>query len=79
MIYDNRYGGYGYYNTLGTWVAYDMLSDAIMMNAVLNRDYVNRTTVVHTSSGGSALGFIFTFILIGGVIVVAVIFMKRGR
>jgi len=35
--YNSRYGGYGYMH-LGTWMMYDMMSDAIMMDTMMRND-----------------------------------------
>lgn len=35
--YNSTYGGYGYMHpTLGTWIMYDMMSDAVMMSAMMH-------------------------------------------
>lgn len=63
--YNGGMGGYGYYHpSLGTWMMYDALSDAMMMNALMHREgYVvghhgGGTTVVH--NGGYSAGWLCT-------------------
>jgi len=71
VVYNSGFGGYGYYNSLGAWIAYDIMTDAIMMNSLMHRHsyyyptahypgYVSSgPTVVHTTSGG--VGFFWAF------------------
>lgn len=68
VTYNPSSGGYGYWSGggpgLGTWMMYDMMSDAIMMNTMMNRSnyYVGSppaATVVHHNSGGVSAGTIF--------------------
>lgn len=55
VIYDRNNGGYGYYSGggpgLGTFMLYDALSDAAMMNTMMAHQnyYVGPKPVVHTS------------------------------
>lgn len=52
VTYNAGYGGYGYMHpTLGTWMMYDMMSDAVMMSAVMRNDgYHVGPAPVHTAS-----------------------------
>jgi hypothetical protein len=57
VVYDRGHGGYGYYDALGTWMLYDAMSDAIMMNSLMsNRGYyygqpvANQDEIVTTTS-----------------------------
>jgi len=49
VVYNQSHGGYGYWSGggpgLGTWMMYDMMSDAVMMSAMMNR----HNYVVHSS------------------------------
>jgi hypothetical protein len=39
VTYNAGLGGYGYMHpTLGTWMLYDMMSDAVMVNSMMRRD-----------------------------------------
>jgi hypothetical protein len=74
IVYNSGFGGYGYYNALGAWIAYDIMTDAIMMNSLMHRHsyyypsapYVGGggTTVVHTTSSG--IGFFWGFMIFLG-------------
>lgn len=76
MIYNSGFGGYGYYNALGAWIAYDVMTDAIMMSSLMHRhNYYyppvystthveGGTTVVHTNSG---IGFFWIFMISIGI------------
>lgn len=53
VTYNAGYGGYGYMHpTLGTWMMYDMMSDAVMMNTMMRNDgyYVGPAPVQTVSS-----------------------------
>lgn len=54
--YNSQYGGYGYTNALGAWIAYDMMSDAIMMNSMMSRHgyYVGSPTTTVVPAHGVA-------------------------
>lgn len=77
IVYNN--GGYGYWSGggpgLGTWMMYDIMSDAIMMNAMMDRSGYHHgppppaTTVVHTSGGwGWGWFVIISIFVIGGIL-----------
>jgi len=63
ITYNQAGGGYGYMNTLGTFMMYDMMSDALMRDRMMtNNGYlysghpsVVGTTVVHHNSGRSLI------------------------
>lgn len=84
VTYNSQYGGYGYMHpTLGTWMMYDMLSDAAMISAMShNHGYYNggggyggNTTVYHSSGG---MSFITFGLLIFVVVVVAVVILAAA-
>jgi hypothetical protein len=71
IVYNNGFGGYGYYNALGVWMTYNIMTDAIMMNSLMHRhNYYypsapyGGTAVVHTTSSG--IGFFWGFMMIFG-------------
>lgn len=82
-----RDGGYGYYDTMGRWMLYDAMSDAVMMSMLMNQHHyvvatpavthvapAAHTTVVHHESGFNiwkVLGTIFWI----AVAVVALMFI----
>ena len=87
-------GGYGYWSGggpgIGTWMMYDMMSDAVMMNAMMsNRGYhVGPAPVVHAGHGYNSgwgafwsglFGLITLIIVIIAIIVVVRLIMKNRR
>ena len=74
VSYNSQYGGYGYMHpTLGTWMMYDMISDAAMMSTMMRNDgyYVGQpSTVVYSDGGGigRTLGIILSFLLFAAVL-----------
>jgi hypothetical protein len=83
ITYNQNVGGYGYWNGggpgLGTFMLYDALSDAVMMNTLMDRDhyYVGDapTVVSHSNTGSTFLtvmlwivGITPLFIIIGFLI-----------
>jgi hypothetical protein len=79
VTYNQGGGGYGYTNSLGAFIMYDAMSDAIMMNSLMHRNnYVvnsshgQHTTVHHTNHGG--FGTVFLCIFIGLVIAILIVF-----
>lgn len=78
VSYNSQYGGYGYMHpSLGTWMMYDMISDAAMMGVMMQRDgyYVGAqpTVIHHSSSGTMALSIVLAIVIIFVSITVAVI------
>jgi hypothetical protein len=83
VTYNQSVGGYGYWNGggpgLGTFMLYDALSDAVMLNTLMDRDnyYVGNAPSVDNDyddgDGGGILFWCLVFpvivIIIGGVIV----------
>ncbi|HEV7406259.1 MAG TPA: hypothetical protein VGO11_25145 [Chthoniobacteraceae bacterium] len=79
VIYNQSYGGYGYYMG-GNWMAYNVLSDAIMMDSLMNRhnyaygpSYAYGSGPVyyqHSSGGGFFVGLLFIVILVIAAVVV---------
>jgi hypothetical protein len=89
ITYNSGYGGYGYY--MGNqWMAYNVMSDAIMMNSLMNRHnyayndygpgYGGGPTYYHRSSGGGVfVGLLFIIILvIAAVVVVKYLSSKKA-
>lgn len=82
ITYNQGGGGYGYYNPLGAFILYDIASDAIMMNAMMDRDHyyvgnaptpvANTTYVQRESSTGFVLICGLVVLLVGGAIVFAI-------
>lgn len=78
IVYNQGGGGYGYYSGggpgLGTFMLYDMMSDTMMMNAMMSKQnyYVGAppqpTVVHHTNSGWGFWGW-FTALLITGCVI----------
>lgn len=77
ITYNQQGGGYGYYSGggpgLGTFIMYDMMSDAIMMNAMMSNHNYNvggPPAVVHHNSGMGFLGIMFAVIF--GIVFIAI-------
>lgn len=79
IVYNAGFGGYGYYNGLGAWIAYDIMSDAIMMNSLMHRHsyyypsapYASGATVVHTSGGiGFFWGLMWFLVIIFSIFLI---------
>jgi len=72
VTYNQGMGGYGYMNTLGTFMMYDMMSDSIMRNRMMAQQHyiVQPPVIVHRTSsfGGAILGVLF------GIVILAVVF-----
>jgi len=75
IIYNQSGGGYGYYSGggpgLGTFILYDMMSDAVMLNSVMSRNnyYVGNpppaTVTVQTGSSIGFFGWLLIFTTVG--------------
>lgn len=88
VIYDRRYGGYGYY-VGSSWYAYDALTDAIVLSSLMNRhsyyyprtDYYPNTgyvsngsaVVVQSDTGAWLAGVLIAFIVL---VLIATVFVK---
>jgi hypothetical protein len=85
VVYNSQYGGYGYMHpTLGTWMMYDMLSDAVMLNAIANQHHhvtpiasTGHTAVVHSDNGSAMCFLIFVGLLAAMVFFGLVIAFSR--
>jgi hypothetical protein len=87
VTYNQQGGGYGYWGGggpgLGTFIMYDMMSDAIMMNAMMDKSNYHvgpppaQVTHVHKSSGSGWGTFFLTAIIIGGISVGAFFLAKK--
>lgn len=77
ITYNQAGGGYGYMNALGTFMMYDMMSDALMRNRYMTQNgylYAGHpnVAVVHTRSGFSMV-WLLLGLVVAGVVVVFVI------
>jgi len=81
VVYNQQYGGYGYMHpTLGTWMMYDVMTDMIMMNMLMNQHHyvveqpvqhsTHVTVVRHRTSPFCVIasGFVVVLIIVGVVI-----------
>lgn len=78
ITYNQGHGGYGYWSGggpgLGTWMMYDMMSDAIMMNAMMNHQgYYVQSPVVDAPVVVESSGHFFTTLV--GIFVLILIFI----
>lgn len=77
ITYNSTYGGYGYMHpTLGTWMMYDAMSDAVMLSVLMNQNHYNvvqpssNTTVAVVESHWSWMTIIFISLVVGVIILV---------
>ncbi|HET7838761.1 MAG TPA: hypothetical protein VFL04_03295 [Rectinemataceae bacterium] len=83
IVYNQGLGGYGYYNPmLGSWMLYDALADAAMLDILMGRhNYYYGPAPVYLSHGGgflsAALGLFLAFMLVA--VLVRALRMARGR
>ena len=77
ITYNQNQGGYGYTNSLGAFIMYDAMSDAVMMSALMSRNnYVVHAdhgktvthTVHHSSGGPSGWAVLWTIVIVFAVI-----------
>ncbi len=82
VVYDNRYHGYGYYDSFGRWMLYDAMADAAMASVIMSQPqrtvYVNPggQTVVTTSHLGYGMGIFVFFIVLGILVVIGIAIHK---
>jgi cytoskeletal protein RodZ len=77
VTYNVNQGGYGYMHpTLGTWMMYDAMTDAVMLSMLMKNNHYHydpvpaRPAVVHRHDSGST---VLLTLLIGGAVVVILI------
>ncbi len=72
VVYNPGYHGYGYYNSLGAWVMYDAMSDAIMLSALASQNqtvvYEGGTRTVYRNHVNPIGGVLIACLLIGIVV-----------
>lgn len=77
VTYNQDRGGYGYMNSLGTWVMFDALADAATMSMLMDRQnyYIGSapalgtTTVVHRGTNSFPLVSVIIFLIFVSVII----------
>ena len=79
ITYNQSHGGYGYMDALGTFILYDMMTDAMFMNTQM-RQYgyaYGQPQVYHATGGGfGILGVIISVVVIAVIIVVVIAVVK---
>lgn len=81
ITYNQSHGGYGYMGVAGTWMMYDIMSDAAFMNAQMrSHGYAyGQPQVYHASAPGFAMIFGIVFGAIFLIVIIAVVAaMIRG-
>ncbi len=81
VLYNAGLGGYGYIDPiLGTWILYDVLSDAAMADSLMNRHNYYYGAPVYLSHGtgflGTAIALLFAFMVLSAIMRA---FRYRGR
>lgn len=77
ITYNSSVGGYGYWNGggpgLGTFMLYDAMSDAVMMNTLMSRDnyYIGDELVVEESHGVMFWFLGFTLVVVIVIVIIA--------
>lgn len=83
ISYNSQYGGYGYMHpTLGTWMMYDMISDAAMMSTMMGREgyYVGSSPpVAVVGTGWNFMSTFFTLLLVSFIVVVLITILSGMR
>lgn len=84
VTYNQSVGGYGYWSGgssgLGTFMLYDALSDAVMLNTLMDRDnyYVGSAPINHDSSGIKTFFTVLLWVgLIAGIIIMIAHFSAK--
>lgn len=73
VSYDQRRGGYGYYGAGGSWMAYSVMGDLVMMNMLMGRHhYYHGARPVGFFAGAVRTGMIVIIIF-----VVLAVYMRR--
>lgn len=68
--YNSGYGGYGYTHPItGAWIMYDMMSDAVMMNAMMSNHY---SPIVYTGYYSTSWMLIFPVLFIVCLVVLLI-------
>lgn len=78
ITYNVGHGGYGYTNSLGQWIIYDMMRDSVMRDRYMveNNYYTTDqapTTVVYSNNSGDGLISFVVFIFVIVIIVLIVL------
>lgn len=71
VTYNQQYGGYGYMGPSGSWIMYDMMTDAIMMDTMMRRQnyYYDRPgAVTYVSTGGGGRWLMWFGLIVVGII-----------
>lgn len=64
VVYSPLYGGYGFYDVSGAWIAYSVFRDAAMMGALMNHHGYYGTPGVVVATGYSAVGVFFMSLIV---------------
>ncbi|MBT7619422.1 MAG: hypothetical protein HN590_19260 [Calditrichaeota bacterium] len=66
VTYDQRRGGYGYYGMGGSWMAYSVMTDLVMMNMLMGRHhYYGGDHHVRSAGHSARTGMIVILIIVG--------------
>lgn len=80
ITYNSTHGGYGYMHpTLGTWIMYDMMSDAVMMSSMMRHEgyYVGAPPAVYGYPSGASIFFTTLIIIVAVVVVIGISYSLR--
>jgi hypothetical protein len=77
ISYNQQYGGYGYMGPSGSWVMYNAMADAVMIDTLMRRNnyYYDRPgSVTYMDSGGGLRWMMWLGLIVFGVIVLCAFF-----
>lgn len=81
--YDSGHHGYGYYDSSGGWIAYNVIRDATMLSMLAQRNQpqtviiTSPTLATTTANTGSSIGKTFLLVALAGCVVGFIIFLIR--
>lgn len=88
VTYNQDRGGYGYMNSLGTWMMFDAMTDAVVMSSLMNNhgyyhgspyaaQPAQNNQVVRSQSGMGTFGIVFVAIGVVFFVIVVVVILFR--
>ena len=75
--YNRQYGGYGYMGPSRTWIMYDAMADAVMLNSLMSRNYYyyDRPRTVYVGSVESSAILLWTGVVCLGLILAFAVYL----
>ncbi|MFA6508790.1 MAG: hypothetical protein WCT14_22015 [Treponemataceae bacterium] len=79
ILYNPSLGGYGYMDSLGRWMLYDAMADAVMMNSLMNRHDYYYGSPVYASHSSQFINFALTLLFMMVLAAVILNLIRRSR